>query len=147
MIETRARVVEAADGRAWVAADAASACAACATSDRCGLSGLGKVFSRRRALAPVACAGARAGDELLVCVDEGELLRAGLYAYLLPALLAALATALAAIAGLGDALAALAALAGLAGGLLAARRYAPIPALRARKASPAQTSPSQGVPP
>lgn len=144
MIETRARVVEAADGQVWVAADAPSACAACVSAKRCGLSGLGRYFSRRRALAPVECAGAHAGDELLVCVDEAELLRAGLYAYLLPAILAALAAALAAVAGSGDAAAVLAALAGFTGGLLAARRYAPIPTLRARKAT---ASPSQGVQP
>jgi len=34
---------------------------------------------------PLQQTGAQLGDELLVCVDESELLRAGLFAYLLPA--------------------------------------------------------------
>ncbi len=136
MIETRVRVVSAADGMAWVAASERSGCAACQSQDRCGLAGLGHYLTRRRALLPLAQADARAGDELLVCVDESELLRAGAFAYLLPALLAVIGAVLADVGGAGDLAAALAALLGFSLGLAAARLLAPTPRLRATPVTP-----------
>lgn len=127
MIETRVRVVSAAEGMAWVTASEASGCAACQSHEHCAISGLGKYFSRRRAALPLPQTGARPGDELLVCVDEAELLRAGLFAYLLPALLAVVGAALADTTGAGDLAAAIAALSGFIAGLLGARYLAPAP--------------------
>lgn len=148
MIETRVHVVSAADGIAWVAASQESSCGACQAQSTCGISGLGKFLSRRRHDVSIPLhisqAGAKAGDELLVCVDEAELLRAGLFAYLLPALLAVASAALADAYGTGDVAAALAAVSGFIGGLAGARLLAPKPQLRSRpyaSTAPATHSP------
>jgi sigma-E factor negative regulatory protein RseC len=130
MIEARVRVVSAAEGVAWVTSSESSGCAACQSQTRCGISGLGKYLTRHRAALPIRQADARVGDELKVCVDEAELLRAGAYAYLLPAALAVLGAALADAGGAGDLAAALAALGGFIVGLIAARFLAPLPNIR-----------------
>ena len=144
MIETRVRVVSAADGMAWVAASQESSCGACQSQSTCGISGLGKFLSRRRPDLPIRQSDARAGDELLVCVDEGELLRAGLFAYLLPAVLAVAAAAAVDATGAGgefaDLAAMLAATAGFIAGLVAARFLAPTPRIQSRTL-PASHSP------
>ncbi len=130
MIEARVRVVSATDGMVWVTSSESSGCSACQSQSSCGISGLGKYLSRRRAAMALVHTDARAGDELRVCVDESELLRAGLFAYLLPALLAVIGAALADSAGARDLAAALAALLGFITGLLAARFLAPTPQIR-----------------
>jgi len=132
MIETRVRVVSVADGMAWVAASEQSGCSACQSQSSCGISGLGKFLSRRRPDLPLQQTGAQLGDELLVCVDESELLRAGLFAYLLPALLAVICAAVADASGADDLAAAVSALIGFIAGLAAARFLAPTPHIQAR---------------
>ena len=129
-IEARVHVVSAADGMVWVSSSESSGCSACQSQSSCGISGLGKYLSRRRAAISLAYADARAGDELLVCVDETELLRAGAYAYLLPALLAVLGAGLADALGAGDLAAVFAALLGFISGLIAARFLAPTPRIQ-----------------
>ena len=130
-IEARVRVVSAADGMAWVTSNESSGCSACQSQASCGISGLGKYLSRRRAAMPLRQADAQPGDELRVCVDEAELLRAGAFAYLAPALLAVIGAALADASGVGGDLAAAgAALLGFLAGLLAARFLAPTPRIR-----------------
>lgn len=139
MIEARVRVVSAAEGMAWVTSSESSGCAACQTQDSCAISGLGKYLSRRRATLPIAHRDARVGEELLVCVDEGELLRAGVFAYLVPALLAVIGAALADATGAGNLVAVIAAAMGFLAGLLAARVLAPAPRIEA------QTLPTQPI--
>jgi positive regulator of sigma E activity len=130
MIEARVRVVSATDGMAWVSSSESSGCSACQSQSSCGISGLGKYLSRRRTTLPIEQAGAQVGDELKVCVDESELLRASAYAYLLPALLAVIGAALADAGGANDLAAASSALLGFIAGLLAARFLAPTPRIR-----------------
>jgi sigma-E factor negative regulatory protein RseC len=127
MIEARVHVVSAENGIAWVSSSEQSGCAACQTQSSCAISGLGKYLSRRRPALALPHARAQVGDELRVCVDESELLRAGLFAYLLPALLAVIGAALADAVGAGDLLAALAATLGFITGLAGARFLAPMP--------------------
>lgn len=127
MIETRVRVVSTHAGIAWVSASESSGCAACQAQEGCAISGLGKYLARRRPALPLAQADAQVGDELQVCVDAGELLRASVFVYLFPALLAVLAAALATLGGAGDGLAALAAVSGFAGGLIGAKYLAAMP--------------------
>jgi len=136
MIETRVRVVSAADGVAWVAASEESGCGACQSQSTCGISGLGKFLSRRRPDLPIRQTDAQAGDELLVCVDESELLRAGLFAYLLPTVLAVAGAAVADVSGAADLAAALAAIFGLIAGLVGARFLAPKPHIQTHPVSP-----------
>ncbi len=122
MISAPVRVVSIADGKAQVEATQQSGCGGCASRSACGVSVLGKYFSARRKPVEVACvANVRAGDELELQMSEGDLLRAGLLAYLLPTVMALAWAGIAAAAGLGDVGAALGAGLGLAGGLLLMR--------------------------
>lgn len=130
MIEARVRVVSTTQGMAWVSASESSGCAACQSQTSCGISGLGKYLSRRSAAMSLVQTDARPGDELLVCVDENELLRAGAYAYLLPALLAVIGAAVADAGGANDLEAACSALLGCIAGLVAARFLAPTPRIQ-----------------
>ncbi len=123
MIETRVRVVAARPGVAWVEPSEPAGCGACQASGQCAISGLGRFLSGRRPPIAIACEGARAGEERTLAVSEADLLRAGLFAYLLPVVLAVGAAALAGQAGQSDSIAALAATAGLLGGLLLGRRF------------------------
>ncbi|WP_165873594.1 SoxR reducing system RseC family protein [Parasulfuritortus cantonensis] len=125
MIETRVRVLRQADGVSFVEATEHNGCGACASQESCGISGLGRFFSRRHQPVPLACGDLRPGQEVTVAVAEADLLKVGLWAYLLPVTLAV--TAAAAAAGLGDAGAAAGAGLGLAAGLLLARRFAGTP--------------------
>lgn len=141
MIETRVRIVSARAGMAWVEATESSGCGACQSKSACGVSGLGRFFSNKRQPVAVACGGsAQPGQELVLAVDESEMLRAGLLAYLLPALLAVFGAALADHVWGGDATGALGALAGFALGLALARLFSRVPDLRARPANSASNN-------
>lgn len=138
MIETRVRVVSTGAGLAWVEATEVGGCSTCQSKASCGVSGLGRFFSNRRRPVAVACsADARPGQELTLAVEEGDLLRAGLLAYLLPALLAVLGASLGDHFWRGDAAGVLGALVGVVLGLVIARLSSRTPGLRARIANPA----------
>lgn len=85
MIEERARVAEAGDGYAWVEIQRRSACGSCHASNGCGAATLAKVWSgrqvRTRAISDLPL---RPGDEVVVGLADGVLLRGALLAYLLP---------------------------------------------------------------
>jgi sigma-E factor negative regulatory protein RseC len=142
MIEARVRVVSAADGMVWVTSNETSGCSACQSQSRCGISGLGKYLSRRRTALAIQHPGACVGDELKVCVDESELLRASAYAYLLPAVLAVIAAALADALGAGDLVAVVSTLLGFVSGLIAARFLAPTPRIQTSPLPPISGEPS-----
>lgn len=124
MIETRVRVLSSHGGVSFVEATEHNGCGACASQDSCGISGLGRFFSRKRRPVALAC-GARPGQEITVAVSETDLLKVGLWAYLLPVTLAVAGAAIP--AGRGDAASVLGAALGLAAGLLIARRFAGTP--------------------
>jgi positive regulator of sigma E activity len=146
MIEARVRVVSATADMAWVAANEESGCSACKSQSHCGISGLGKFLSRRRPDLPIPFANARPGDELQLQIAEADLLRAGLYVYLLPTSLAILGAVLADVGGVGDLYSALAAIAGFTVGLLVARWLAAAPNLQAQAISSLSTSPQSSFP-
>ncbi len=138
MIETRVRVVSTSAGTAWVEATESGGCGACQSKSSCGVSGLGRFFSNKRRPVAVACdSAAKPGQELLLAVEEGEMLRAGLLAYLLPALLAVFGASLGDHFWRGDVAGVLGALAGFALGLACARLFSRTPGLRARPSNPA----------
>jgi sigma-E factor negative regulatory protein RseC len=133
MISAPVRVISIADGKAQVEPTAQSGCGGCASRSVCGVSGLAKYFAGGRQPVEVQCAsGARAGDELQLRMEEGDLLKAGLLAYLLPSLFAVGGAAVATLSGYGDAAAVLGALLGIAAGLLLARlvRWSPLIAVQ-----------------
>lgn len=134
MISTSAKVISAADGSALVEPTMQSGCNSCQSRSACGVSGLGKYFSTNRKLIEVRCeGGVRAGDELQLHMSEGDLLKAGLLAYLLPVLLALTGSGIAASCSLGDGGEALGALAGFAAGFLLVRLSNWVPRLVARR--------------
>lgn len=136
MIETRVRVLSTSDGISFVEATARNGCGACASQANCGISGLGRYFSRRRPPIALACGEVSPGQELLVRVDEGDLLKLGLWVYLLPLVLAMAAAGLATALGAGDGWAVAASGMGLGAGLLAAHLLARAPTLRVSHSEP-----------
>lgn len=122
MIETTARVVSADNGTILVEPSNESGCGGCKSRSVCGVSGLGKYFSGNRKAIEVQCdAGVRVGDELQLSMSEGDMLKSGLLAYLLPSVLALIGAAVGATLGMGDAGAVLGAAVGIAVGLLLGR--------------------------
>jgi len=122
MISAPVRVISAANGTAQVESTAQSGCGACQSRESCGVSGLGKYFSGKRKAIEVECdANVRAGDELQLSLSEGDLLKAGLLAYLLPSVLALAGAGIATSLGMGDVGAALGAANGMAAGFLLGR--------------------------
>jgi sigma-E factor negative regulatory protein RseC len=134
MISAPVRVISSADGIAQVMPTEKSGCGVCASSSSCGVSGLGKYFSHNRKTIAVQCnANVMAGDELQLSMDEGDLLKAGLLAYLLPSLLTLVGAAAAAAFGLGDIGAVLGAANGMAVGFLLVHWTGWVPSIVAAK--------------
>jgi sigma-E factor negative regulatory protein RseC len=134
MIETTARVVSTDNGTVMVQPSAQSGCGGCGSRSVCGVSGLGKYFSGNRKAIAVKCdANVHAGDELQLSMNEGDMLKAGLLAYLLPSVLALVGASVAAAYGWGDVGAVLGAAAGVAVGLLAGRLTGWVPHMQAQR--------------
>ncbi|MGF1645024.1 MAG: SoxR reducing system RseC family protein [Thiotrichales bacterium] len=123
-VEKRVRIQHAAPGVVWVEPSNEGGCAACGVQSRCGVSALGRLFSRRRA--PIALATqltVRAGDEVVLELSENGLLHAALLAYVVPATLALGAATVASLLSGDDRVAALAAVLGIGAGLGIARIF------------------------
>lgn len=124
MIEERAVVAEAGAGYVWVEIQRRSACGACQASGGCGTATLAKAWGirsmRTRALSTLSL---QPGDEVIVGLADGVLLRGALLAYLLPLalLLAGALLGQAAFAGAGEELVILSGVLGLGLGFLAVR--------------------------
>jgi sigma-E factor negative regulatory protein RseC len=122
MIETSARVISSSKGTVLVEAASRTGCSSCHSQGTCGISGLGKYFSAGRAAISVQCdANVGAGDELSLGMSEGDFLKAGLLAYLLPTVLMITGAGLASSLGFGDAGAVLGAGVGMAAGFVSGR--------------------------
>lgn len=134
MIATSVRVISSGNGIAHVEPSSESGCGGCKSRSSCGVSGLGKYFSGNRKTIEVKCdASIRAGDELQLSMSEGDLLKAGLLAYLLPSVLALVGAGIAASLGWGDVGAVLGAGVGFALGFLLARLSGWVPRIVAQK--------------
>lgn len=85
MIEERAVVMEAGDNYAWLEIQRRLACGSCGASDGCGTAALATVLGGRRTRVRVVSKWPlRAGDEVIVGLADGVLLRGALLVYLLP---------------------------------------------------------------
>ncbi len=132
MIETSARVVSSDNGTVLIQPNNASGCGGCQSRSVCGVSGLGKYFSGTRKAIAVACdANVRPGDELQLSMDETDMLKAGLLAYLLPSVMALVGAAVASAYGGSDLMAVLGAAAGVGLGLLLGRLTGWVPHMKA----------------
>ncbi len=85
MIEERAVVTKVAKGWAWLQIQRQSACGACHSNAECGTGTLAKIWKSKalevRALSALPL---QAGDQVIVGIAEGALLRGALLVYLLP---------------------------------------------------------------
>lgn len=134
MIETTARVVSSDNGTVLIQPNNQSGCGGCQSRSVCGVSGLGKYFSGNRKAIAVACdTNVRPGDELQLSMDETDMLKAGLLAYLLPSVMALVGAGVAAAYGGNDLLAVLGAAAGVVIGLLLGRLTGWAPDMQARR--------------
>ena len=87
MIEEQGRVVAVYDGYVWVETQRRSSCDKCSVNAGCGTSVLSRILGQRRtrvrALDPI---GAKAGDDVVIGIEDAMLLRSSLAAYLTPLL-------------------------------------------------------------
>lgn len=147
MIKTRARVLSVSGGKVWIEAASQQGCAACHSQSSCGVSGLGKFFSRNKPPVALACdMSVRPGEELVLDMSEADLLRAGLLGYLLPTVLAVAGALAASLAGLGDAAAAASMAAGFAAGLAVARGFSRAPRIAITRSPALQAAPFPIIP-
>lgn len=129
MLETRAIVVEQSNGRTFVRASHTGGCSRCQGGE-CGSAKLSRMFcSKPRQFEVSNPIGAKPGDEVLVSIADGALLRTIALVYLLPLCLIVLG-ALAGSRIYDEAGAIAGALAGLVLGFLLARLMAPSAAQR-----------------
>ncbi len=120
MLETRATVVQSDNRTAEVVGSGGSGCSAC-DGRGCGSKKLTQLFcSKPRQFKVDNRIQASVGDEVIVCVPDGAVLRGAGLVYLLPLILMFLGALL---AGQGDAHAALGALTGLLVGFWLAKRF------------------------
>jgi sigma-E factor negative regulatory protein RseC len=118
MLEQDATVVESKQGLIWVEAISRSSCSQCSTTS-CSTSVISKLFGlKRNQLRLVNTLQAKAGDQVVIGIPDNVLVKASLWAYLVPIISMVLATLLAVIQGYGDALQVLFALSGLATGFI-----------------------------
>lgn len=127
MIEIPVKVLAQRDGHALVESRESGSCGACASQGSCGIAGLGRFLSGRRQPIALDCGEARPGQALHVAIAEADLLKASLWAYLLPTLLALIGAVI--LARWGDVAAVAGAALGLMAGLGFARRFATPPRL------------------
>lgn len=125
MIETQGVVVQVEDDFAYVQTRRQSACGGCNSQEGCGTSALSTVLGGQPTRFKVINgAGAKAGDSVVIGLEEKALLKSSLAAYLLPlgGLALGLVAAVAAVPEAGDGGTATGAGIGLAAGFWALRQ-------------------------
>jgi len=85
MIEELAVVVKTENHQVWVESRQSGACAGCGQKASCSALAIGNVIGKK-AVAADSRISLRVGDEVIVAVDEGLVLKASLLLYLLPLL-------------------------------------------------------------
>jgi len=121
MLEETGTVVDLRDGMALVETRSRSACSACG-SGSCGTSVVSQLFGlKRNRLALDNALGASIGDRVVIGIPDAVLVKAALWAYLVPVALMVMATGVSDAFALGNMMQALCALLGLAGGLYLVR--------------------------
>ncbi|WAK01254.1 SoxR reducing system RseC family protein [Methylobacter sp. YRD-M1] len=83
MIEEIAVVVKTENHQVWVESRQSGACAGCKQKASCSTSAIGSVIGKK-AVAVDSQIALRAGDEVIVAVDEGLVLKASVLLYLAP---------------------------------------------------------------
>lgn len=133
MIETPATVVDVKPGVAWVETVRQSACGHCESAGSCGTSVLAKLFGAPRSRLRIDDAqGLRVGEQVVIGIPDGTLVRASFVAYLIPLVTLIAAAGVATRLGAGEGTVALLGLAGLGIGLWLSGRITGGPSARER---------------
>ncbi len=123
MLEQEALVVRHNSQHIWVETQIRSSCAHCSSHSVCGTSVLAKLFSmKRKQLCLDNSLGVKTGEKVIVGTPDSLLLKAAMWAYILPLLSMLSATLIASAAGIGDGLQSLLGLCGLAAGFILVQR-------------------------
>lgn len=123
MLEEIALVVEADSELLWIETRTRSSCSHCA-NDTCGTSVLAKIFAVKRNRVQLEnTLAAEAGEQVIIGMPDDLLVRAAIWAYLVPLIAMVLFTLIASMAGASDGLQSLLAMAGLAIGFLVVQKY------------------------
>lgn len=102
MIEQNARVIEVEGAFAVIETERVSSCGSCASSKSCGTSALSKVLGHQvNHIRVINQINAKAGDQVIVGLQESALLRGSMAVYLVPLLGLILGGMLAQLAGEG----------------------------------------------
>jgi sigma-E factor negative regulatory protein RseC len=118
MIETPATVVGLGPDVAWVETVRQSACGHCESAGSCGTSVLAQLFGAPRSRLQIPDSqGLRVGEQVVIGIPDGTLVRASVVAYLLPLAALVAAAALATALGANEGVVASIGLLGLGGGL------------------------------
>lgn len=122
MLEESGQVIAVEQGMVWVGTIARSSCSHC-SSDNCSTSVIARLFGmKRNRLLLNNHLQARPGDRVVIGIPDTVLVKASLWAYLLPILSLLLTAVVSSMADLAYGYQALAALSGLALGLYGVRR-------------------------
>ena len=133
MIESPATVVAVKPGVAWVETVRQSACGHCESAGSCGTSVLAKLFGAPRSRLRIDDGqGLRVGEQVVIGIPDGTLVRASFVAYLIPLVFLIAAAGLATRLGAGEGVVALLGLCGLGSGLLLSGRITGGPSARER---------------
>ncbi len=123
MLEEIALVIKSSPEKLWVETETRSSCSHCSSSSGCGTSVLAKLFSvKRNQLQLDNSLGAKTGEQVIIGMPDDLLVRAAIWAYLLPLLAMIFVTIIASVAGAGDGLQSLIGLCGLVIGFIFVRR-------------------------
>lgn len=103
MLEQEALVVRHSLQQIWVETQIRSSCSHCSSSSNCGTSVLAKLFSvKRNQLCLDNSLGAKTGEKVIVGMPDSLLIRAAMWAYILPLVSMLSATLIGSAAGVGD---------------------------------------------
>jgi sigma-E factor negative regulatory protein RseC len=118
MLEESAKVVAVRGDRLWVETQSRSACSHC-SSTGCGTSVISKLFGvKRNRLELHNSLSAKPGEQVMIGIPDEVLVRASVWAYLVPIIVMLLLTATGARLGMAEGLQVLLALSGLASGFI-----------------------------
>ena len=121
MLEQAAKVVAVNGDRIWIETQSRSACSHCSNTG-CGTSVISKLFgSKRNRLELHNSLAARPGEQVMIGIPDEVLVRASVWAYLVPIVVMLLLTAAGARLGMAEGLQVLLALWGLVSGFILVR--------------------------
>lgn len=122
MLEETGTVIDTSGETLWVQTIARSSCSKCC-SNACSTSVIAKLFSlKRNVLQMQNTLQAKKGQRVVIGIPDSTLVRASVWAYLVPLIFMVAATMIAVSVGASDALQALIAVAGLVMGFLVVKR-------------------------